>query len=86
MQVEIAEARNQLPQLIESALAGETVVIAHRGVPIVQMVPVDGAEKSPRRGSAEAILSCLDALGPAGVRRSSEELDAELHAERASWD
>jgi len=86
MQVNILEARNQLSQLIKSALAGETVVIANRGVPVVQLVPVDRTGNKAKRGSAAAILSCLDSLGPARARRSTEELDAEIEAERASWD
>ncbi|MBT9559086.1 MAG: type II toxin-antitoxin system prevent-host-death family antitoxin [Myxococcales bacterium] len=86
MQVNILEARNQLSQLIKSALAGETVVIANRGVPVIQLVPIDQSSQKAKRGSAEAILSCLDALGPAHAHRSTDELEAAIQAERTAWD
>lgn len=86
MQVNILEARNQLPQLIKSALAGETVVIANRGIPVVRLVPVAQPSEEATPGSPASFWSVVDSLGRARVRRSSEELDAEVEAERASWD
>ena len=41
MQVNILQAKNQLSQLIKYALAGEEVIIANRGVPVVRLVPED---------------------------------------------
>lgn len=41
------EAKTQLSRLVEQALAGEEVVIARAGKPLVRLVPV--AEEKPRR-------------------------------------
>jgi prevent-host-death family protein len=35
----VAEAKNQLPKLIDRALAGEEVVITRRGKPVVELRP-----------------------------------------------
>jgi prevent-host-death family protein len=35
----VAEAKNQLPKLIDRALAGEEVVITRRGKPVVELKP-----------------------------------------------
>lgn len=35
----VAEAKNQLPKLIDRALAGEEVTITRRGEPVVRLVP-----------------------------------------------
>ena len=40
MQVNMLEAKNQLSKLVKAAIAGEEVVIASIGVPIVRLVPV----------------------------------------------
>lgn len=42
----VAEARNNLPKLLDRALAGEQVVITRRGKPIVRLEP----EARPRVG------------------------------------
>jgi prevent-host-death family protein len=36
----VAEAKNQLPKLIDKALAGEEVVITRRGKPVIELKPV----------------------------------------------
>lgn len=41
MQVNMLEAKNQLSRLVKDALAGEDVVIASNGEPMVRLVPVD---------------------------------------------
>ena len=40
MRVNMREAKNQLSKLVKAATAGEDVVIASNGVPIVRLVPV----------------------------------------------
>ena len=40
MQCNMREARNQLSKLVQAALAGEDVVIANKGVPVVRLVKV----------------------------------------------
>jgi prevent-host-death family protein len=41
------EAKNQLSRLVKAAQAGEDVVIAHRGVPAVRLVPINPGDQSP---------------------------------------
>lgn len=43
----IHEAKSQLSKLIESALAGEEIVIAKAGKPLVKLIPYQ-QEKNPR--------------------------------------
>lgn len=88
MQVNILEAKNRLSELIKAAQAGEEVVIANRGKPVVRMIPTDPlARNPPRRGSADAILGWLrDRPTPTQSRRSAEEIDAGIEAERNAWD
>ncbi|MGC2201196.1 MAG: type II toxin-antitoxin system prevent-host-death family antitoxin [Stellaceae bacterium] len=88
MQVNILEAKNRLSQLIKAARAGEEVVIANRGEPVVRLVP---AEPPPAAredmGSAQAILDWLEGHPlPAYARRSAEEIDAAIRLERSAWD
>ena len=40
MKVNVLEAKNRLSQLIRAAQAGEDVIIANRGEPVVRIVPV----------------------------------------------
>jgi prevent-host-death family protein len=88
VQVNIFEAKNRLSQLIKAALAGEDVVIANRGEPVVRLVPA-GTPPARRAdtGGARAILDWLERHPlPAYARRSAEEIDAAIEAERDSWD
>jgi prevent-host-death family protein len=39
-QVNVYEAKTRLSQLLDQALAGEDVIIARNGTPVVQLVPV----------------------------------------------
>jgi prevent-host-death family protein len=45
----IHEAKSQLSKLIEHAMAGEEVIIARAGQPMVRLVPIH-ADASPRTG------------------------------------
>jgi len=40
MKVNMREAKNQLSRLVKEALAGEDIVIASNGEPLVRLVPV----------------------------------------------
>ena len=40
MQCNMLDAKNQLSKLVQAALAGEDVVIANNGVPVVRLVKV----------------------------------------------
>lgn len=54
MQSNMLEAKNQLPKLVQTALVGEEVVVANKGVPVVRMVKV-GAQDSTRKPGACAL-------------------------------
>jgi len=45
LQVNIAEAKAKLSSLLDRALAGEEVVIARAGKPLVRLVPVNRREQ-----------------------------------------
>jgi prevent-host-death family protein len=49
-QVNVAEAKAQLSDLIETALRGEEVVIARRNVPLVRLTAIPSAKLRPRFG------------------------------------
>ena len=88
MKVNILEAKNRLSQLIKSAQAGEEVIIANRGEPVVQLVPIGArrADEAPV-GSARRILEHLRKNPiPKHARRSEEEIDRYIREERNSWD
>lgn len=52
----VAEAKNNLPKLLDRVLAGEEVVITRRGKPIVRLEP-----QEKRRVGAPLDLAWLDA-------------------------
>ena len=86
MQVNILEAQNRLSQLIKSAQAGEDVVIANRGEPVVRLVPTTPDERL-HAGSGRALLAWLQAHPlPQRLQRSGTEIDAAIDAERTAWD
>lgn len=88
VQVNVFEAKNRLSQLIKAARAGEEVVIANRGQPVVRLVPADqNAPSAEDRGSAQAILAWLQSHPlPTYSRRSTAEIDASIDQERRAWD
>lgn len=49
MQVNLHDAKTHLSRYVEQALAGEEVVIARAGRPLVRLVPVEEALPPPRR-------------------------------------
>lgn len=87
MQVNILEAKNRLSQLIKAARAGEEIVIANRGRPMVRLVPAETGSAEPPLGSPQRILAWLkEHRLPEKARRSAEEIDADIANERQSWD
>jgi prevent-host-death family protein len=46
--VNIAEAKAQLPELVERASRGETIVLARRGRPQARLVPLDDGHRELR--------------------------------------
>ena len=45
----MAEAKNNLPRLVDRMLRGETVLITRRGKPVARVVPVEPAHAAPRK-------------------------------------
>jgi prevent-host-death family protein len=88
MQVNVLEAKNRLSQLIKAAQAGEDVVIANRGEPVVRLVPArTPVAAGVNRGASRVILDWVrNHPLPAYARRSAEEIDAAIRLERSSWD
>lgn len=60
MQYNMLEAKSQLSKLVQAALAGEDVIIANRGVPVVRLVKV-GAQQRARWPGAWAGLPRTEA-------------------------
>jgi antitoxin (DNA-binding transcriptional repressor) of toxin-antitoxin stability system len=88
MQVTIPEASSRLAQLIRSVQAGNEVLIAEGENPVARLLPVAPAtEADEEPGRARTILDWLahHPVPPAN-RRSAEEIDAAIAAERTAWD
>ena len=64
LEVNIHEAKTHLSRLLEAALAGEEVIIARAGTPIVRLVPVAPATRTPglARGHGNFDESFFDPL------------------------
>ena len=88
MKVNVLEAKTRLSELIRSAQAGEDIVIANRGRPVVRLVPVREAEGvSGGRGSARGIVEWIGANPlPRHARRRAAEIDSQIQGERRAWD
>jgi prevent-host-death family protein len=55
MQCNMLDAKNKLSKLVQAALAGEDVIIANKGVPVVRLVKI-GKQNSTRKPGAWATL------------------------------
>ncbi|MEF8733927.1 MAG: prevent-host-death protein [Candidatus Accumulibacter phosphatis] len=55
MQVNMLEARNQLSKLVQAVLAGEDVVIANKGVPVVRLVKIGEPVLARKPGAWSAL-------------------------------
>jgi prevent-host-death family protein len=75
----VAEAKNQLSRLIETALSGESVVITRHGHPVVELTPI---RQAPRPRAREA-LAWLEGrrIKPRGV----SPLDVLLKQRAEDW-
>ena len=87
MRANILEAKNRLSRLIKLAQAGEEVIIANRGEPVARLVPMPTRpETGSEACSGRAILDWIRQHRPPDyARRSAEEIDAAIGAERESW-
>ncbi len=61
MKVNMLEAKNQLSRLVKDALAGEDVVIASNGEPMVRLVPVAKRGHLGRWGKLKRFRAMIDA-------------------------
>jgi prevent-host-death family protein len=59
-QVDIQEAKTQLPDLVEAAMSGIEVVIARENRPVVKLVPLAQSMPHPRFGSAAGLIAMSD--------------------------
>lgn len=88
-QVNMLEAKTRLSELVKAAQAGEEVIIANRGEPVVRLVPVRkrGKAKPRQQGNAKDVVAWLRANPiPEHARRSDAEIEADIAAERDAWD
>lgn len=88
MQVNILQAKNQLSQLIKYAQAGDEVVIANRGAPVVQLIRVVSEKTSSAQNTHHPdFLRWLEVNPlPRHAKSSAQEIDARITEERSSWD
>jgi prevent-host-death family protein len=59
MDVSIAEAKNQLSQLVRAVESGEPVVITRNGRPVAQLVPAPITRRKPRLGTMRSRVRFL---------------------------
>jgi prevent-host-death family protein len=57
MQMNIAEAKARLSELVAAAENGEEVIIARGGQPVVRIVPATGPKPAFRVGLADGVVS-----------------------------
>ena len=87
MQVNILQAKNQLSQLIKCAQAGDEVVIANRGAPVVQLIRLEPKQAGSAHKIADPnFLRWLEANPlPRHAQRTAQEIDAGIAEERSAW-
>ena len=61
MKVNMLEAKNQLSRLVKDALAGEDIVIASNGEPMVRLVPVARKGHLSGWGKLKKFRAAIDA-------------------------
>lgn len=57
MKVNVRDAKAQLSRLLDAALAGEDVVIARAGKPVVRLTPIAVADRNPGAAAGKARLT-----------------------------
>jgi len=56
-QINIEDAKSNLPDLIDAAINGEEVVIAKDDQHVVKLVPISRTKPRPQFGSAKGLIS-----------------------------
>jgi prevent-host-death family protein len=59
MDVSVAEAKNQLSQLVRAVESGEEVVITRNGRPVAQLVPAPAKRRKVRLGTMRGRIRLL---------------------------
>lgn len=59
-QISLAEASQNLPELIEAALSGEEIIIIKDNQPVVKLTPVSPIKGRPKYGSAKGLVTISD--------------------------
>ncbi|MEH2417021.1 type II toxin-antitoxin system Phd/YefM family antitoxin [Nostoc sp.] len=59
-QITLAEASQNLPELIEAALSGEEIIIIKDNQPVVKLTPVSPVKHRPKYGSAKGLVTISD--------------------------
>lgn len=59
-QINIDEAKSNLPELIDAAINGEESVIAKDDQHVVKLVPISRAKPRPQFGSAKGLIAISD--------------------------
>ena len=59
-QINIEEAKTNLPELIDAAINGEEIVIAKDEQHVVKLVPISRAKPRPQFGSAKGLIAISD--------------------------
>lgn len=57
MQINVQEAKAQLSRLLDAALAGEEVIIAKAGKPVVRLLPIAMQKRTPGAAAGKARLT-----------------------------
>jgi antitoxin (DNA-binding transcriptional repressor) of toxin-antitoxin stability system len=59
-QVNVDDAKSNLPALIDAAVNGEEILIAKDQTHVVKLVPVSQTDPRPRFGSAKGLISLAE--------------------------
>jgi prevent-host-death family protein len=73
METGIRQAKSELSKLIRAALAGEQVVITHRGTPLVEIVPA--RPKPQRKDRGYGMFKGQFSVDPDEWKRADEEIE-----------
>jgi antitoxin (DNA-binding transcriptional repressor) of toxin-antitoxin stability system len=59
-QIELEKAKAQIESLLQTALAGEEVVITQNEQPVLKLVSIPSAKSRRRSGSAKGLITISD--------------------------
>jgi len=59
-QIDLNQARQQLPELLDAAIRGEEIIITEDGRPLVKILNATVSKPSPQFGSARGLISISD--------------------------